>query len=50
MTTVQKFIGGLVLIGVITALALPGRQSSSVIGASQKLISGTLHTAITGNA
>lgn len=49
MTAAQKFVGGLVLIGVITALALPGRQTASVLGASQKLISGTLHTAITGN-
>ena len=50
MGTVQKFFGGLILIGVITALVLPGRQTASVIGAAQKFVSGTEHTAITGQA
>lgn len=49
MGTAQKFVGGLILIGVITALTLPGRQTSSVLSAGQKFVSGTLHTSITGN-
>lgn len=50
MTTAQKFAAGLILIGVITAATLPGRQTVAVLGGAQKLISGTTHTAITGNA
>ena len=45
MTAVQKFLGGIILIGVITAATLPGRQTASVIGATQGLLSGTLKTA-----
>jgi hypothetical protein len=50
MTTAQKFFGGLILIGVITAATLPGRKTASVINAGQKFISGAEHTAITGAA
>ena len=50
MTTVQKFAGGLILIGVITALVLPNRQTVPVIGAVSNLIRGSESTAITGNA
>jgi hypothetical protein len=50
MTTVQKFAGGLILIGVITALVLPGRQTVPVIGAATGLIRGSESTAITGQA
>jgi hypothetical protein len=50
MSVAEKFLGILGIIGVITALTLPGRQTSSVIGASQKLLSGSLHTAETGAA
>lgn len=49
MTAVQKFLAGLIAIGVITAATLPGRQTVAVLGGVQKLISGTEHTAITGN-
>lgn len=41
---------GIVGIGLATALLLPGRNTAGVIGAIQKLFSGSLHTAITGNA
>jgi hypothetical protein len=46
--TIQKFAAGLIAIGVITALVLPGRQTPQVIGAVQKLVSGSLGTAIKG--
>lgn len=48
MSTVQKFVGGIVLIGFATALLLPDRQTVGVIGAIQKLVSGSLDTAIKG--
>lgn len=50
MSVAQKFVGGLILIGVITAATLPGRNTVGVLGGVQRLISGTEHTAITGNA
>lgn len=50
MSTIQKVALGIVGIGMITALLLPGRNVTSAIGAIQKLFSGSLHTAITGNA
>jgi hypothetical protein len=50
VSTVQKFAAGLIAIGVITAMVLPGRQTTSVIGAVTSLITGTESTAITGNA
>lgn len=49
MTTAQKFAAGLIVIGVITAATLPGRQTVGVLGGAQKLIQGSEHTAITGN-
>lgn len=48
MSDVQKFVSGLILIGVITALALPGRQTTAVIGAVSGLIQGTENVAIKG--
>lgn len=48
MTVVQKFAGGLILIGVITAVVLPGRQTVPVIGALTSLITGSEATAIKG--
>lgn len=50
MTTAQKFMAGLIAIGVVTAATLPGRQTVAVAGSLQKLVSGTEHTAITGAA
>lgn len=49
MSVAQKFAGGLILIGVITALVLPNRQTVPVIGAVTGLVKGSEHTAITGN-
>lgn len=44
----QTFVAGVVAIGLATAILLPGRQTPAVIGATQSLLSGTLHTAISG--
>lgn len=46
--TLQKFLSGLVLIGLATAVLLPGRQTPQVIGAVDKLVRGGLRTSITG--
>jgi hypothetical protein len=43
-----KWIAGLVLIGVITAATLPGRQTVPVINAGSNLLKGSLNTAIEG--
>lgn len=45
---VALFVGGVVTIGIITALVLPGRQTVSAIKASGKAGSGLLGTAIRG--
>lgn len=50
MSTAQKFAGGLILIGVITALVLPNRQTVPVIKSVTGLVRGSESTAITGAA
>lgn len=45
-----KAIGMLMAIGMATAILLPGRQTVPVIGAVQRLFSGSAHTVITGSA
>ena len=45
-----KFVGMAMAIGMATAILLPGRQTVPVIGAFQRLFSGSAHTVITGNA
>jgi hypothetical protein len=45
---VQTFVAGLIAIGLATAVLLPDRQTTQVIGATQKLLSGSLDTAIRG--
>lgn len=50
MTNVQKFLSGIIVIGVVTAMVLPGRQTPAVLGAVTNLVRGTEATAITGNA
>lgn len=45
---VQTFLAGVIAIGVITALVLPGRQTPAVIKATSGLLSGSLGTAIKG--
>jgi hypothetical protein len=44
----QIFVAGVVTIGIITALTLPGRQSAQVIKASGQAGQGLLGTAIKG--
>lgn len=44
----QTFVAGIVAIGMVTALTLPGRQTPKVIDAIRKLITGSLGTAISG--
>jgi hypothetical protein len=42
------FIAGVITIGIVTALVLPGRQTAQVIGATGNATKGVLGTAITG--
>jgi hypothetical protein len=44
----QIFVAGIISIGIITALTLPGRQSVGVIKATGQAGSGLLGTAIKG--
>ncbi len=46
MTTVQKVAMGIVGIGLVTTLVLPGRQTPAVVGAFTNLFRGSLATAM----
>ena len=46
MTTVEKVTMGLIGIGMVTTLVLPGRQTTKVIGAISSLFRGSLATAM----
>lgn len=46
MTTVEKFMAGIVGIALITTLILPKRQTPQVIGAATGFVRGTLSTAM----
>lgn len=46
--TVKLFVTGVITIGVITALFLPGRQTVAGIQAAGQASSGLLNTAIKG--
>jgi hypothetical protein len=48
VTTGQKVVGGAVLIGVITAATLPGRQTVPVLNAGKSLVTGETNTLIEG--
>jgi hypothetical protein len=48
MQTAQKIALAIIGVGMVTALVLPNRQTPQVIGAVQKLFSGSLNTAIMG--
>jgi len=48
MKTVDVFVAGVISIGIVTALVLPGRSTASVIGATGNATKGVLGTAITG--
>jgi hypothetical protein len=44
MSLAQKLVGGLVLIGAVTTMVLPGRQTVPVINAFTGLIKGSFGT------
>ena len=46
MPVAQKFVGGVIAIGLVTTLILPKRQTTQVIGAISGLMRGTLATAM----
>lgn len=46
MSTVQKFVTGLVAISLITTMILPGRQTPAVINSITGLVRGSLATAM----
>lgn len=48
MNTIQKVSLAIVVVAGITAATLPDRQTVPVIGAIQRLFTGSLHTAVTG--
>jgi hypothetical protein len=48
MQAAQKIALAIVGVGMITALVLPNRNTVGVIGAVQKLFTGSLNTAIMG--
>lgn len=48
MSTVQKIALAIVVVGGLTALTLPGRQSAQVLTAAGNVFSGSLGTAIKG--
>jgi hypothetical protein len=50
MNTAQKIAMGIVGIGMVTALVLPGRNTVGVINAIQQLFQGSLGTAISGSS
>lgn len=46
MSTAQKIAMGIIAIGMVTTLILPGRQTVPVIGAATTLFRGSLATAM----
>jgi hypothetical protein len=46
MSVFEKFIGGIVAIGLVTTLILPKRQTPQVINAATGFFRGTLATAM----
>jgi len=46
MSTIQKFVVGIVAIGLVTTMILPGRQTPGVINSITGLIRGSLATAM----
>lgn len=46
MTTVQKFVVGLIAIGMVTTVLLPNRQTVQALGGVERLTTGSLSTAM----
>jgi hypothetical protein len=45
MSTVQKFVVGLIAIGMVTTVLLPNRQTVAALGGIERLGTGTLSVA-----
>ena len=50
MSVVQKWLAGLIGLGALYLVLAPDSHVSQALGAGQKFISGTEHTALTGKA
>ena len=50
MSTVQKYLAGLIGLGALLIVSAPNNTFFRTLGAGQTFVSGTLHTAITGQA
>lgn len=48
MSILQKWLAGLIILGAVGIVAAPDSHIAAAIGAGQQFISGTEHTAITG--
>lgn len=48
MNLAQKWLTGLIALGALFIVAAPDSHIASAIGAGQRFVSGTEHTAITG--
>jgi hypothetical protein len=46
MSTIEKFLAGIVAIGMITTMVLPKRQTPQVINAATGFVRGALGTAM----
>lgn len=50
MSTVQKWLAGLIAVGALYLVVSRPAGIASALTSAQKFVSGTEHTAITGNA
>lgn len=50
MTLAQKWLSGLIGLGALYLVLAPTSHVSEALGAAQKFVSGTEHTALTGQA
>lgn len=50
MSLAQKWLAGLIAIGALYVVTAPDSHAAQVLQAGQQFISGTEHTAITGQA
>lgn len=50
MNIAQKWLGGLIALGALYLVGTQGKGLATAFGGAQKFVSGTLHTATTGQA
>lgn len=50
MNVIQKWLGGLIGLGALYLVLAPDSHVTQALGGAQKFISGTEHTALTGQA